>query len=121
MTMKTHAIKNVDVEYCPKCYGLWLGPEDVEKITKNRFLSHYVNNALGDSKGTDISCPSCNKDMRIQMVKDVEIDTCPECKGTWFDYGEIEKIDQLESNELVEDADPIIRRHLQVIRDLFPD
>ena len=37
-------------------------------------------------------CPQCNTPMREVTKTGVLIDLCPDCKGTWLDRGELEKI-----------------------------
>ena len=39
-----------------------------------------------------MECPVCNKSMFILQLFDVEVDYCIECKGIWFDEGEIEAL-----------------------------
>ncbi len=49
-----------------------------------------------------VKCPLCNKDMEILMIKDVEIDKCPECKGIWLDKGELEELARQERESTIE-------------------
>lgn len=35
-------------------------------------------------------CPACKKDMVIIEYRDIELDYCTNCKGVWFDSGELE-------------------------------
>ncbi len=35
-------------------------------------------------------CPVCKKDMVIIEYRDIELDYCTNCKGVWFDSGELE-------------------------------
>ncbi|MGE0820947.1 MAG: zf-TFIIB domain-containing protein [Candidatus Binatia bacterium] len=37
-------------------------------------------------------CPHCNTTMHEVTKSGVLIDICPDCKGTWLDRGELEKI-----------------------------
>ena len=37
-------------------------------------------------------CPHCTTAMREVTKSGVLIDVCPDCKGTWLDRGELEKI-----------------------------
>ncbi len=37
-------------------------------------------------------CPNCTTAMREVTKSGVLIDICPDCKGTWLDRGELEKI-----------------------------
>jgi uncharacterized protein len=37
-------------------------------------------------------CPHCNTQMHELTKTGVLLDVCPDCKGTWLDRGELEKI-----------------------------
>ncbi|MBF0479189.1 MAG: zf-TFIIB domain-containing protein [Candidatus Omnitrophica bacterium] len=48
-------------------------------------------------------CPVCQKEMTVQNLGGVDVDICLSgCKGMWFDWKEINKLDQ--SNEGLGDA-----------------
>jgi Zn-finger nucleic acid-binding protein len=35
-------------------------------------------------------CPVCKNDMIVVEYRDIELDYCSNCKGVWFDSGELE-------------------------------
>ena len=37
-------------------------------------------------------CPHCSTNLNVSHRQDVEIDTCPQCRGVWLDRGELDKI-----------------------------
>jgi len=40
-----------------------------------------------------MKCPKCRVELVAQTAKgDVRLDCCPDCRGIWFDAGELEKI-----------------------------
>ena len=39
-----------------------------------------------------MKCPICNVELKKTKKFNVEVDYCPECRGIWFDKGEIKKI-----------------------------
>ena len=39
-----------------------------------------------------MKCPKCGADLAEQEFHHVKVDVCPDCKGMWFDGGEIEMI-----------------------------
>ena len=45
-------------------------------------------------------CSVCKSDMIVVEYRDIELDYCTECKGVWFDSGELELL--LESHGLEE-------------------
>lgn len=50
--------------------------EEAEKLR----LAHYMK------------CPKCGHDLETIRYRDVEIDRCFHCSGTWLDAGELEKL-----------------------------
>lgn len=38
-----------------------------------------------------LKCPYCQKTMRVDYYKDIQIDKCDDCKEIWFDKGELDK------------------------------
>ncbi|MCX7624780.1 MAG: zf-TFIIB domain-containing protein [Candidatus Sumerlaeaceae bacterium] len=49
-------------------------------------------------------CPACDKPLVTLEWDNIEIDYCVNCRGTWFDRGEVERIVRGEATE----GDPII-------------
>lgn len=37
-------------------------------------------------------CPVCSIELKIPCHQNVEVDTCPKCRGVWLDRGELDKI-----------------------------
>lgn len=50
-------------------------------------------------------CPRCEVEMRKVHVNAVELDTCDNCEGVWFDKGELRQILDMEESEI--EASPI--------------
>jgi Zn-finger nucleic acid-binding protein len=44
------------------------------------------------SAGDVCMCPKCNEPMLIVEFQGVEVDHCLDCRGTWFDAGELELV-----------------------------
>lgn len=40
-------------------------------------------------------CPVCRQQMLIVEFDEIELDTCPECKGIWFDSQELQQLFEL--------------------------
>ena len=48
-----------------------------------------------------MNCPQCQQPMTKKSRGDVTLDACPQCRGLWFDSGEIDDLkDQLAPPEL---------------------
>jgi hypothetical protein len=43
-----------------------------------------------ERKAHYMKCPKCGADLKEETHGQVKIDVCPECKGMWFDSGEME-------------------------------
>ena len=43
-----------------------------------------------ERKAHYMKCPKCGADLQEETHGQVKIDVCPECKGMWFDSGEME-------------------------------
>jgi Zn-finger nucleic acid-binding protein len=39
-----------------------------------------------------MDCPKCQRPMRTKDVHNIQIDECPQCRGTWFDQGELRRL-----------------------------
>lgn len=49
---------------------------DAERESRDRH-SHYMK------------CPKCGADLQEMKQGNITVDICPECKGAWFDAGEV--------------------------------
>lgn len=47
-----------------------------------------------------MDCPSCSTELKRKMIKDIEVDECPECKGTWFEEDELRKAKDATDSDL---------------------
>jgi len=97
--------KGIQVDYCPKCFGIWFDQGE---------LSHFFDNSLKEkktiSKGKDSTideknrnCPNCNLPLskhNYHMNILVLVDSCLKCKGIWLDRGEFNKIKEYIGKEV---------------------
>jgi len=37
-------------------------------------------------------CPKCGGRLEEHTLQKIQVDHCPDCKGTWFDFGEVRAI-----------------------------
>ena len=37
-------------------------------------------------------CPKCGGHLKSRTLHGIEVETCEDCKGSWFDYGEVRAI-----------------------------
>lgn len=47
-----------------------------------------------------MKCPRCGADLAETDFHHIKIDRCPECKGVWFDSGEVEMLEQVDQSQI---------------------
>ena len=45
-------------------------------------------------------CPTCDAELKIKVIGDVDIDECEKCGGIWFDRGELEQAEKAADSNL---------------------
>jgi Zn-finger nucleic acid-binding protein len=105
----TRYVKDVKVEECKQCHGVWFDATELEEATKEvdqdlRWMDFDLwknQDSIDVSRGT-LMCPRCN--IPMAMVKygptEVQVDTCTNCHGIWLDKGEFEEIISALEDEL---------------------
>jgi len=92
---------NTEVDYCPRCLGLWFEEDELRqaKDETDKDLNWLDIDLWKEKKKFRISkkeilCPSCSVPLYCVRYGDsqVEVDVCNLCKGVWLDRGEFKKI-----------------------------
>ena len=92
---------NVEVDYCPRCYGLWFGEGELAeaKDAKDRSLRWFDIDLWKDLEKMHISsgkkqCPVDRMPLYEVRYGDSEtkVDVCNLCHGIWLDRGEFRAI-----------------------------
>ena len=92
---------NVEVDYCPKCLGLWFQHDELSgaKDEKDKDLNWLDIDLWKQETKFRISpgkklCPSCSMPFYEVNYGDSEIriDLCNLCQGIWLDRGEFKKV-----------------------------
>lgn len=87
-----YALEGSTVRRCWTCHGLWIGYVALERLTHLRVRNFLKAKANAKAAMTALRCPVEGRPLAPVRVADVEIDVCPECKGTWLDHLELERI-----------------------------
>ena len=58
-----------------------------------------------------MNCPECHTQMNPDTVADVTIHECPQCKGMWFDKGELDAVKDEVMPEIERSRNGQRRRH----------
>lgn len=91
----------VEIDYCPKCLGLWFEEEELRlaKDKKDESLNWLDIDLWKERKKFKISkgqklCPSCRLPLYEVNYGDskISVDFCNICLGVWLDRGEFRKI-----------------------------
>ncbi len=98
--------KKIELDYCPKCYGVWFDSGELELFLDSLNLEsrdQFVNNILDapevKTPEKKRRCPICAQRMKKAVLEEkprILIDVCRRLDGLWFDGGEVgELIKQL--------------------------
>jgi Zn-finger nucleic acid-binding protein len=93
----------VTVEVCHRgCGGIWFDNFELEKVDE---AHEAAGEALLDipcgapherDAGRALECPRCSGQSMMRhffsVKRQVQVDVCPECGGTWLDFGELAEI-----------------------------
>lgn len=84
----------IEVDFCPRCLGVWLDTEELQWILKGDFDEQSLFKELTSAEKKK-RCPRCRSKMRkVSTSEDGQIvyDACPNRHGFWFDRGELENL-----------------------------
>ena len=90
----------LEIDACTECNGLWFDPKELTTFLqsdamKRRFL--WADAVPAESVGYVINttrrrCPRDESGMNEKIYAGITLDFCPQCKGLWFDDGEVRQI-----------------------------
>jgi len=73
------------------CGGLWFDIDETDQyFSENDSPEHLIRNRT--VSGGILSCPQCSIRMKEVHIHELVLDTCPECRGIWFDGGEVQEL-----------------------------
>ena len=97
--MEQATFETVTIDRCTQCHGLWFDEGELarlKKLPQSQSLD-IGNPAVGHKHNAieDITCPRCQVPMK--KTADIEqhhiwFETCPTCKGSFFDAGEFKDL-----------------------------
>ncbi len=92
----------LELDTCPNCLGVWFDAAELAEFYKSPELQKRLTPVGGGSvhHTYEIStkargCPRCRKAMDQPHVGGIVLDVCRECRGVWFDHGELRKITEI--------------------------
>jgi len=99
--MQKAVFYGTEVDYCPKCLGLWFEQDELRQAKDEKDANfNWLDVDLWKDKARfkvsekDMLCPVCSVPMYSVKYgdSDIEVDVCNVCKGIWLDRGEFKKI-----------------------------
>lgn len=97
--MITLELKDVEIDYCTDCGGIWLDAGELEMLLDDRQHAEKLLKSFKiDANSTEKprKCPICLKKMQKIIVGQdtptILIDRCRKGDGLWFDKGELQDI-----------------------------
>lgn len=86
---------SVEIDYCPQCSGCWLDRGELGLFLSGK-IDAGESYALKGERPSKRRCPRCSKRLRAGDLPDVgiEVDTCVDGHGIWFDRDELLKVVQ---------------------------
>jgi len=95
-------LKQVEVDYCTNCSGIWLDGGELELLLTDensddskKFSLAETFTQIRHSNEKLIKCPVCRKQMgKVSTAHDTKIviDKCNNEHGLWFDFGELNQM-----------------------------
>lgn len=102
MEVTTDSQTQLEVDSCPQCLGIWFDAGELQSFYQSSDLVKRFTPTGGDPlhhtyeiSATARRCPRCRKAMERPLVGGIAVDVCHECRGIWFDYGELQKVTQI--------------------------
>ncbi|MFZ2640155.1 MAG: zf-TFIIB domain-containing protein [Verrucomicrobiia bacterium] len=95
--------KEVEVDFCERCRGLWLDAGELETLMRRTGgsaddpLLAFQNQPGTPPRGRKSLCPRCDQTLREVVVprpgaEALYLDRCPRGHGLWFDVNELRQL-----------------------------
>lgn len=113
----------LEVDTCPECLGVWFDAAELSEFYQSPALQkrltpqgsgsvHHTYEISTQARG----CPRCRKAMDRPLVGGITLDVCRECRGVWFDNGELKKITQIHQTRGLKGDDEVTDQVRQGMR-----
>jgi|GEM_PF-289402 len=90
--------KDVEVDYCERCRGVWLDAGELETLIKttgsnaNDPFLRLLDQSGAPSPAAHCLCPRCDSKLNEFTVNELVLDRCPRGHGLWFDANELQQL-----------------------------
>lgn len=104
--------EGLNIGYCKSCKSVWVPDASLMKISEKLELKGKLINPI-DMEPLKIkeelrACPQCGKTMHKVFFNGIIADKCVDCRGVWFDNGELSKYFNLFMKEPVGVIDNLV-------------
>lgn len=91
----------MDVEQCPSCHGMWLTPQELDRLEDERFDLGKKGTLVFNPEPSGRQCPVCAGKLQTFDYRDydLQLDMCGEGHGFWLDAGEDKRVLELMRKE----------------------
>jgi Zn-finger nucleic acid-binding protein len=100
--METTEVKEILVDRCPRCQGLWLDRDELRRLRAHADEIEALRRQV--STGEEVAepmasgdCPACARRLSVAAIGSFHVEYCTICGGVFLDRGELEKV--LEQSE----------------------
>ena len=94
--------RNVELDYCLNCHGVWFDSDELELFLKcmnldtpDLLLGHILASTETGTSEKKKKCPICRRKMKKTTIgerPEILVDVCPQKDGLWFDGGEVAQL-----------------------------
>jgi Zn-finger nucleic acid-binding protein len=94
--------RNIELDYCHSCKGVWFDSGELELLLKSQgleepraFFDGTLNSQEAVSSEKKRKCPICGRKMKKTATgghPEILIDICRDKHGLWFDGGEVTQL-----------------------------
>lgn len=92
--------RNVHVDHCPSCEGMFLDAGELERLTGQSNIGTLLTKFTGIDVGSKLVCPACGGLMDDEHLaadgQKVVVEVCLTCKGIWLDGRELDAVRALD-------------------------
>ncbi len=126
--LQTRSTDGVEIDECPSCRGIWFDADELRRVKDEADpdlnwmdfeLWKHEDRFHVAEKSTD--CPKCEVPLVAIDYGEtgVVVDFCTQCRGAWLDAGELEKIiDSLSEELLTKEVPEYLRASLEEAKEL---
>jgi len=87
--------EGIEIEFCPKCLGLWLDHGELYQLMETSFQETKEEMTPSPGNTSERNCPKCHLQLSrhpFHLQIPTLVDSCLKCHGFWLEHGEFDEI-----------------------------